>query len=352
MKSTPKTGIALGIIALLIHWFCPSGIIEVVHGQWIFPAISWVLDHTINLLPIPMFYFLLLGIVYLAIRVLKVLRKAPLSDRATWYDGLLRTLNFLGLVIFVFYFFWGYNYDRVQLVDRLGWSVEEISETDFLDEGFDQVQRLRDFSGENRQAIDWSQSYQHYHRLESIIRDQARQLADSLGYLNRSRVQCRQLRPSGLLLRISTAGFYNPLTGECNIDKGLHILQKPFVMAHEFFHGMGVSGEGDCNFLAYVLCHRSEHDFIRYSGELSYWRYMRYALRSTDRDKYEEMLDLLPEVVVEDMKAIDEQLRRYPDIAPRMRDAIYSAYLRSNKIDDGMANYSRILQMVVNWRKQ
>ena len=57
------------------------------------------------------------------------------------------------------------------------------------------------------------------------------------------KIRCRQILPQGILLRISTAGFYNPLTGECNIDKGLHPLQKPFVMAHELFHGMGITGE-------------------------------------------------------------------------------------------------------------
>ena len=347
-----KWCLGLGIGSLMVHWLVPATIIESVHGKVIFPAISWILDHTVNLLPFSILYLLIPIILYGVLRSLHHVNLSVYRNRVAWFRLLVKMLCLMSAVIFIFYFFWGFNYDRIQLSERLGWSPDPITKEEFLSEGLEQVNRLKAFTTRDRKAMSDNVTFNHYRLLEVVMRREAMSIADSLDYLARSGVRCRQLVPKGLLLRLSTAGFYNPITGECNIDKGLHILQKPFVMAHELFHGMGVTGEGDCNFLAYVLCQRSKVDFIRYSGELCYWRYMRHALRRTDKSEYDRMVSHLPPFVRDDLASIDELIHQYPDIAPHMRDAIYNAYLRSNKIGDGLANYNRILQMVVNWRKQ
>lgn len=346
-----KWSIILGVCCLLVHWFVPAKIVEAVHGRFVFPIMSWILDHTINLLPFSIIYVLVPWLLYGLFSGLRRLRMATLKHWRTWSNFFLQLFAWLGLIVSIFYFFWGFNYDRVQLKDRLSWSLAPISPEEFQAEGKLQALRLAQFSSDQREEIGANVTYQHYRLLETIMRQEASAVAKELGYLDRSRVRCRQLAPRGVLLRFSTAGFYNPLTGECNIDKGLHPLQKPFVMAHEFFHGMGVTGEGDCNFLAYILCSRSKVDYVRYSGELCYWRYMRHTLRRSNEANYQDLLEGLPFFVIKDLEEIDEVILRYPDIAPRMRDAIYNAYLRSNKIGDGMANYNRILQLVITWRK-
>ena len=187
--------------------------------------------------------------------------------------------------------------------------------------------------------------------IESKLRTATSKIAREIGYTASSNIRCRKLFPKGILLRLGTAGFYNPFTGECNIDDGLHPLQKPFVMAHEFFHGLGVSGEGDCNFLAYITCFQSTDPFIKYAGQLGYWRYLRRGFFQSDPEKYEEAMEQTPEAVLNDLAEIAASIRKYPDIAPRMRDAMYTAYLKSNKIEDGMANYHQIVPLVMTWRR-
>ncbi|MBK8503686.1 MAG: DUF3810 domain-containing protein [Saprospiraceae bacterium] len=344
-------GIALGLFSLCLHWFCPASIIEVLHGKVFFPFFSWILDHTIGLLPFPFFYILIALAAYWIYRGYKNLRVSTKKGESIVVNLTLGILSTLGFIISVFYFFWGFNYDRIQLQKRLSWQVKPVDRELLLQEADDQVQRLTLLTLSHRADIEEGLALRNYRLLESDIRQEAVRIANTLGYLGRDKVRCRQLAPSGVLLRISTAGFYNPLSGECNIDKGLHPLQKPFSMAHEFFHGMGVTGEGDCNFLAYLLCNQSNNDFIRYSGELGYWRYMRHSVYMSDKEGYLKMVETLPDLVNQDLKDIDNQLDKYPDIAPRVRDAIYGAYLKSNKIHDGLANYNRILQLVINWRQ-
>ena len=89
---------------------------------------------------------------------------------------------------------------------------------------------------------------------------------------------------------------------------------------------------------------------MRYSGELGYWRYLRGGFRRRNQVQYEKTYQDLPDAVRADIEAIDARMAAYPDIAPKLRDQMYSAYLKSNKIHDGLANYGRIVQLVLNWR--
>ena len=344
-------GIALGCLSILIHWYAPSSLIEELYSKGLFPLVRAVFDHTIALSPIPFFYLLVAGVIYLIYRGFFNLIRV-------WRDGwshvflfFVHIFNLLGWIIFAFYWLWGFNYDRIQLADRINWDSPSFSPEDFDNESSEVLQRLESLRLTDSILINDFLTNLNYDTIEWELRKETSKVARALGYQGSDNLTCRQLSPSGILLRFSTAGFYNPFTGECNIDRGLHTLQKPFVMAHEFFHGLGVSGEGDCNFLAYITCFQSANPVIRYSGELGYWRYLRGGYRRSNPALYRSKMEMLPSSVIMDLAEIDAAIRKYPDIAPRMRDAMYNAYLRSNKIEDGMANYHQIVTLVIEWRK-
>jgi hypothetical protein len=153
-------------------------------------------------------------------------------------------------------------------------------------------------------------------------------------------------------LRISTAGVYIPFTGEGNIDPGLHYLQLPFVMAHEMSHAYGFGDEGTCNFLAYLACTQSEDLFLKYVGHLYYWRYVASDYREFQPEAYKDFFETLPVGVKSDLAAIRQEMDKYPDIFPAVRDAAYTAYLQAQGIQEGLKNYDRVIMMVHAWKKR
>ncbi len=344
-------GILLGVVTLLIHWYAPASLIEELFSRGLFKLVRFLFDHTVAQVPIPFFYLLCIAVIYWVYRSVRLGRSAWRSKGMHLFKYLLGGLNFFGWLIFAFYWLWGFNYDRIQLQDRLPWEPASFDTTDFKQECLDVLHRLGNLRLSHSDAIDAALTSLNYQALEDELRLETSTLAKELGYETSDFLTCRSLKPRGILLRFSTAGFYNPFTGECNLDHGLHTLQKPFVMAHEFFHGLGVSGEGDCNLLAYITCFNAADPVVRYSAELGYWRYLRRNFYRTHPDLYEEEMKLLPAQVRLDLQAIEEAIQRYPDIAPKVRDAMYSAYLKSNKIEDGLANYSRIVTLVMQWRR-
>ena len=343
-EKTAILGIGLGAIALVLHRYLPSSIMEGWYGNGFFRVARIVLDYTFGLLPIPGTYLLIVLLLFF------LGRKLVVGKFSEWRLGksLLRLVGCLGWIVFAFYVLWGFNYGRASVTDRLSWSKEKLDKATLVAMAETHLAALSELRAD-LPIEDYFGETAHWQ--ENIRRD-AYPLARKLGYKVPGRhLRAREWKPVGLLLRWGTAGFYNPLTGECNIDGGLHDLQKPYVIAHEYFHGLGVTGEGDCNFLAYVLCHNSSDPFIRYSGELGFWRYLRSAMYRNSPPAFSEVIKKSLPAIEADIKAIDIQMDKFPDIAPRMRDKVYDTYLKSNKIEEGMASYGTVVGMVLNWKR-
>lgn len=170
-------------------------------------------------------------------------------------------------------------------------------------------------------------------------------------YPTPGRVRGREL-PAGALLSFNTAGVYLPWVGEGHIDGGLHPLQKPFTLAHELAHGYGFTDEGTCNFLAYLACLRCSDPYVRYSGELTYWRYVFSALRQQSRSAYLLTRAKIPSGMHNDLAAIKDAMARYPDRLKGLQASAYDGYLKSQGIQTGMGSYDYIVQLTIAWRKK
>jgi hypothetical protein len=53
----------------------------------------------------------------------------------------------------------------------------------------------------------------------------------------------------------------------------------------------------------------------------------------------------VPEGVKNDLRAIYNEMDKYPDILPTVRDVVYNNYLKAQGISEGIQNYSRILML-------
>jgi len=117
-------------------------------------------------------------------------------------------------------------------------------------------------------------------------------------------------------------------------------------MAHELAHGYGIGDEGSCNFIAYLTCSTSDDPVLNYTGLLSYWRSVASQYRSIAPEEYKEARAALPRGIIEHMQRIREEMDKYPDIFPKVRDATYNAYLKTQGVEEGLKSYSRVVLLV------
>jgi len=317
-------------------------VLESVYGERIFPAIRMFFSIVTGWLP----FATLTLVVILSIVLLYKTAIIPLKKNTwSWRSLVMGILSTSGAVIFLFYALWGFNYGRESIASRM--SIDAVP--------LDSIALHAEFRMATDDLVSWINIHEQDIRKKMLSIDP--QLEESLidglepalveaGFPLSKTPRGRLIKPKGILLRFSTAGIYIPFTGEGHVDAGMLPVQVPYTMTHELAHGYGVTNEGECNFLAYLACSRSDDPVIRYSALLGYWRYVAFDYRRHYREDYLTEYEMLPDLVKETMDAIHENNKKYPDIMPRVRNAVYDSYLKSNGISDGLVSYNRVVRMV------
>ncbi len=343
--------IGLGVLMILLRVvlsFFPQ-LVETIYSRGIFQIIRLINDFSLSLSPIPLLYvFIFLFIVYWVYRFIK--RKTiPVTFKVKFINFLFSISAFTGGLIFFFILLWGFNYGRIPLEKQLKINPERLSNEELKIE-FEAASNSLITNYIDYQKVKSSNDF-NLADLENNIRKEVTKTLQKFGYPTPGRVRARLIKPKGLLLRISTAGVYLPWVGECHVDAGLHPIQIPNVMAHEFAHGYGITDEGSCNFVALQTCLNSENLFYKYSGTLSYWKTVAANYRHVFPEEYEQFKVTMPQGIWDDINAINDNLDNYPDIFPDARDFFYNNFLKSQGISEGIQNYSRVILLEVAYKK-
>ena len=337
------------IILRLIASFFPQ-VVETVYSRGIFQIIRYFTDFTFALSPIPLLYvFISLFIGWRVYVYFKKKKNPKTSFRSKTINFIFSLSAFISAMIFFFILLWGFNYSRISIEKQLKISPETLTDgelemefhraADVLFKAFSDYEKIRD--GDDHDL----------NNLENKMRTEVSKTLRKFGYPTPGRVRARLLKPKGILMRISTAGVYLPWVGECHIDAGLHPIQIPNVMAHEFAHGFGITDEGSCNFIALHTCLNSDNLFYKYSAALSYWKTVASNYKSSNPKKYEQFKAEMPKGIWEDIQAINKNIDQYPDIFPVFRDFFYNSFLKSQGISEGLKNYSRVIKLEVAYQK-
>ncbi|MBK9103022.1 MAG: DUF3810 family protein [Saprospiraceae bacterium] len=332
---------ASAMLVLGLKEILPSAFWDHYYYQGLFGWIRQTYDFLLGWSPLPMVYIIL------AVILVRVARWIGQWRKGWIYQGT-RALGGIAAMVTIFYMAWGFNYGQVSLQDRLGFRMTGASKDDIEKE----FARATKILKEEAEALpDRLTRDEAILGLEINDRDLRPDVVEALSILDiphDGKVRIRQLWPAGFLLRWSTAGIYIPQTGEGHIDKGLLSVQKPFTIAHEMAHGYGVTDEGACNFIAWLACSQSRDQWIRFGGALTYWR---YTAAEMPNDSVSQVIHTFPPVVLRAITLVRANDKKYPDLMPRVRDAIYSSYLKSNGVRGGLRSYNEVVLMVEQYLK-
>ena len=348
-------GILLGLLTIGLGRLMPETVVEQCYSRGLFVGVRWLFTGLNSWLPFASVYLLFGGVLgWLGWR----LRILSQKKETTWGQRFGRSLHsllaFAGVVLFLFQWLWGFNYGRVPLERQMGFVPAPLTMQDLrteLDAATALATAARQSLPEGLDTVIAPQKMD-FDESETMMRVALNTVLREQGYPLPGKVRGRTLWPKGLLLRISTAGVYIPFTGEGNVDAGLHHFQRPFVLAHEMGHAYGFGDEGTCNFLAYLACIQSDDPYIRYIGHLYYWRYVAAQYLAFDPEGYRPIKEALHPGLRADVRAINREMDKYPDILPELRDAAYNTYLQSQGIAEGIKNYDRVVMLVAAWRKK
>jgi urease gamma subunit len=284
-----------------------------------------------------------LGLGYLLYRLIKgAIGQQGWVERLKWVGYQL--MGFVAAFVFFFNLSWGCNYERLPFEQQIGIKIVKMDSIALVEEL-------------QLSAQDLVSAYDSLHKTNAIFEqenlvDSVRQIVSdyliSKRFCAGGRLRGRILT-NGFLLRFGTSGVYMPWLGESNIDGGLHALQQPFTLAHEFAHGYGWTDEGTCNFIAYLACTRSQNLLIRYSAYMDYFRYVVSNYKYNHVEEYAAFRAKLPQGIRDDLDAINIAIKKYPTVVS-FTD-LYGYYLKSQGVKEGMRSYSRVIKLVHSMRR-
>ncbi len=147
-------------------------------------------------------------------------------------------------------------------------------------------------------------------------------------------------------------GYYNPFTGEAQVNGALPKFMLPFVVCHELAHQSGIAAEDDANLLSYAICAMAPDSAFAYSGYFNLWLYTQSKLKQMDSVLANSMLERLNPVSYAQLDTLREIRRRYRGGISEYSGALYDSYLRWHNQKDGIKSYNNVALSAWAWERR
>src|SRR5262245_33890048 len=311
----------------------PADHVERIYSQGLYPRLQPVISSLSALSPIALLDPAVALLLAIAI-VMGVRRYRAFGLRGTASRMVMTGLVTAAVIYLWFLLFWGFNYRRVPLEQRLAYDPSRITREHGLELGRMAVDRANALVEEARAApFDRDGLVAALGRVQAHLREKPLTFAPA---------------PKRSLLELyfrkaAIDGMTNPFFLEIIVNPDLLPSERPFVLAHEWAHIAGFADESEANFIAWLACLRAS-PAAQYSAWLAAYQHIAGGLPTADR----RVLALaLSSAVRSDL---DAERDRFSRSSPAVRNAArgaYDTYLRANRIEEGIANYNAVVRLML-----
>lgn len=318
--------------------------VERYYSEGIYPVICKVLHPVFNLLPFSfgdIVYIVTAGyLFYAAYRLIRFCFKKEFKQA-----GLFALKITIGVetAILMFYLLWGMNYFRVAAADRLN-----LHDTTYTNADLVAVTTiLIDSANQTRARLTPADLAQGNGRIYKTAIDAVKKLsADSANF----RTYFPDIKPSlltPLINYMGTSGYYDPFTGEAQINYQMPVVARPVTACHELSHQMGFAFEDEANFAGYLAGIGSRDRLLRYSAyNLAVEEFMT-DLYFRDSLLNKKLKPLISPAVHNDYMTERAYWRRYESQINALSSLFYDHFLKVNNQPQGLKTYNNMVLLVM-----
>ncbi len=306
------------------------------HSDQLFPVVQRVRAVLLSWLPFSvgdvLYLLLALALIIAIVRWVAMLSRFR-QQRRRLGRSVVRAGAFGAALYFAFLVGWGGSYYGQTLADR--WGI--LPDTGGADEAlrrFDSLLIVRlNALAPNYRPPSLEQTISHSRQLFKMQ-------SVNPGLYQRIAVKASLLGHAVPLLGVS--GYFNPWTGEGQVDRLQPAFDLPFVVCHEAAHQAGVAAESDANLLSYIVCTGSPDLSFQYSGYLNLWLYTHTRVRRRDSVLAKTMERTLHPLPLRHRDTLRARHRRYAGLAEAFTDVFYDRYLRLHRHPAGLGSYGLV----------
>ncbi len=273
--------------------------------------------------------------------------------------GVLRASALVGFILVSFYTIWGFNYDRADLITRLGW--QQWAKAPDADAGTAELEKVcRELVAvDNREykrafgTDDLGRASTLPMPVSELDRDidaaylrvaERLHLAPSFAA---SRGPAKPVLASFVMSAQLISGEYTPWTGEANYNRNIPPCNIPEVIGHEKAHQRGVTSEDEANFFGFLVCASSDNPYARYSAYLMAQRQLVGELGKRDAELAKAVANERCPGSKRDLEAMNAYYHAHVGKVSQMQNKVNDMYLKANRVKGGVQAYGRSAALIM-----
>ncbi|TCO79402.1 DUF3810 domain-containing protein [Marinisporobacter balticus] len=341
----------ISILLSYIASFTPL-FIEKIYSNYLYRFIGQSLSIIFGFLPFSIFEFMLLFLLFFIVwKIIGIILKIIKEKSHRKYlviHFLTNIFIFISIAYFLFIVLWGLNYYRLPFSKIAKLDVKPASSMELeivCEDLIDRTNKLRNMVHENKDGImNLSTSYVDMFNRASKGYEIAIHIYPELSgkYGNPKGVVFSQA-----LSFAGIGGIYSPFTGEANVNIAMPDSILPSTACHEMAHQRGFAREDEANYIAYLACNMHPDVDFQYSGTLLALIHSMNALFRYDPEKYIILHKSYSKGLLQDLSAIKTFWQQYEGPIERASSEINNAYLKSNRQNDGVQSYGRMVDLLI-----
>ena len=255
---------------------------------------------------------------------------------------LLISFYFISFPYIMFYWSWGFNYERIKP------NSIEYTTNDLIEVTDHYIRRV------NNSQFNITNNKNKAVKVEDNFSELREKIINSLGETtkqfqikNFTKHPIKISQFSTLLSYMGFSGYINPFTLEAHINKNIPKISYPFTISHEIAHQYGISFENEANFFGLKNTLNSSDKIINYSGELMAVQYLLYDLRLKDNNKGLQLIDKLNGGVMKNLQEKISYSEKFKNPFEPYFKKMYDLFLKGNNQNSGIKSYNLVVNLLI-----
>lgn len=329
-----------------------NNIIENHYSLGIYPFISTIFRWLTGWVSISIGDMLYLAagcyLAYLFVRGIGMAFKKKLGRRML-YRWLSRSMACIVIIYILFNIFWGLNYDRKGLVYQFDLDTAKYSTADLL-----QLQSIiiRCLNESKRNLVDQKNDYPTNTDVFKRASGCFTSAAAKQSFLSYKIPSVKPSLYSWWCSYAGVSGYYNPFSGEAQVNTDMPKFILPFTTCHEIAHQLGYATENEANFAGFITAASSNDALFNYSAYLDVFFYANRELYFTDTLLAKQSFAQLDTLVKKDIKEYRNFILKHSNIAEPIITWLYGKYLKANQQPKGLKTYSEVIVYLIAYYKK
>ncbi|POY36030.1 hypothetical protein C3K47_12585 [Solitalea longa] len=328
-------------------------LVEHVYFRYIYTAISATLRLITGWLPFSfgdILYTVVILIALLSIfKFIQKLVRTKEKKGVFLFSGLAKGLGiFIGAYL-IFQICWGFNYFREPLSERLNITTDKVEK--------EQLKQLALFLAQRVNETHLKLTNDSLKQYKSTLSTKDLYEIAKTGYqeypsFNFKFYSTKTSLYKKLLNYSGIGGYYNPFSGEAQVNTDPPKFCLPFTICHEMAHQSGISAEEEANFVGYLTALKTNNTFFIYSAELEAFMYTAGELGRMDSVARRQCYKSLNKGVKEDIREYKKFWLSHSSAIEPYFEWYYDWFLRSNNQPKGIRSYNEFVNLLVGYYDQ